>query len=236
MIWRKIMFIGFFSIANVVTLFGLISSLTACFLAANENFIFAIYMLFLACICDIFDGKIARLDKERSSANKFYGIQLDSLCDMVSFGVAPCFIAFSAGYNGVIDVIIYCIFVICGATRLAYFNTLANAYPKKAKKSFKGIPIPVSTLLITFLFMLREFNIPFGFMQWIFRIFLLALAVGYILNIRIKKPDMKQGMILMSIEIIMLLILLIASFANKENVDPAVEKNAEVSTSSEVTE
>jgi phosphatidylserine synthase len=53
------MFIGFFSIANTLTLFGLISAVTACFLAANGNFKFAFYMLFLSCLCDTFDGKIA---------------------------------------------------------------------------------------------------------------------------------------------------------------------------------
>ena len=203
------MFIGFYSLANSITLFGLALSVTSCFLAACGNIKFAIYLLFLACLCDMFDGKVARNGKKRSDAAKFYGVQLDSLCDIVSFGVTPCFIAFSFGFKGTLDIIVNLIFIICGVTRLAYFNTLANANPKAASKTFKGIPIPMSVFVVTFLFMLTTF-IPANVSVWLFRLILLALAVGFILNISLKKPDYKQGMVLIAIEIIMLLILVIA--------------------------
>ena len=95
------MFIGFYSIANAVTLFGLISSVLSCFLAASgpENIKFAVLMLFLAMICDMFDGKIARSTPNRGEKQQFYGVQLDSLCDVISFGVTPCFIAFRAAFS-----------------------------------------------------------------------------------------------------------------------------------------
>ncbi len=205
---KKGKFIGYASLANTITLFGLAISLTACFLGANGDFKFAVYLMFFACICDMFDGRIARL-KRRSEDETFYGIQLDSLCDIVSFGVTPCFLAYSFGFNGVLDVIIYLIFVICGATRLAYFNTLANSKPELAKKVFRGIPIPMSVFVITVLFVLTAF-IPFATMHWIFRIVLLLLAIGFILNIRIKKPNLKTGAILIAIEIVLLFILLIS--------------------------
>ena len=203
------MFIGFFSIANTVTLCGLISAVISCFLAANGNFKLAIYMLFLACLCDTFDGRIARANPNRTSAEKFYGIQLDSLCDVVSFGVTPCFIAFSFGFDGLVDVIIYAIFIVCGATRLAYFNTLANANPNKPNKGFRGVPIPMSTFVITILFVLTTF-IPAVAMVWIFRVALLLLAIGFVLNIRIKKPNLKTAIILIGVEVILLLMLLIS--------------------------
>ncbi len=203
------MFIGFFSLANTITLCGLISAVISCFLAAKGDFKLAIYMLFLACLCDTFDGRIARANPNRSNAQKFYGVQLDSLCDVISFGVTPCFIAFSFGFNGIIDVIIYAIFIVCGATRLAYFNTLANANPNKPNKGFKGVPIPMSTFVITILFVLTTF-IPAVAMVWIFRIALLLLAIAFVLNIRIKKPNLKTAIILIGIEIVLLLILLIA--------------------------
>lgn len=203
------MIIGYYSMANAVTLFGLISALTSCFLAANGNFKFAIYMMFVACLCDTFDGKIARAKPNRTDAEKFYGVQLDSLCDVISFGVTPCFIAYSFGFDGWFDIIVYCLFVVCGATRLAYFNTLSNEHPGKMMKTFRGVPIPMSTMVITVLFLLTTF-IPANVTVWFFRICLLALAVGFVLNIKIKKPTMKKGAILLGAQMLILVILLIA--------------------------
>ncbi|MBQ9848510.1 MAG: CDP-alcohol phosphatidyltransferase family protein [Clostridia bacterium] len=202
------MFIGHYSLANGLTLFGLLSSVTSCFLAAKGNFKFAVYMLFLACICDMFDGKIARSTPNRTAQQKFYGVQLDSLCDVISFGVTPCFIAFSFGFDGILDVIIYGIFVMCGAIRLAYFNTLANENPGKSSKSFRGVPIPVSVGVVIFLFLLTTF-ISADITLWIFRIFYLGLAIGFILNIKIKKPDMKKGAIFLAGQIILLILLVV---------------------------
>ena len=205
------MFIGIYSIANFITLMGLTSSVVACFLAGIGSFKFALFMLFLACLCDTFDGRVARSNLNRTEKQKFYGIQLDSLCDLVSFGVTPCFIAFSFGFRGVLDIIIYCLFIVCGAIRLAYFNPLANepsANPKK-NKGFRGLPIPMSCPLMTLLFMLTLFT-PANVSVWFFRIGMLTLAIGYILNIKIKKPSLKRTAIFTAVQVVLLLIILIA--------------------------
>jgi len=202
------MFIGFYSLANAVTLFGLISSVTACFLAGNGNFKLALYMLFLACLCDCFDGRIARATK-RTPKQKFYGVQLDSLCDVISFGLTPCYIAFSFGFDGWFDVFVYGLFIACGTIRLAYFNTLANENTNKPVKVFRGVPIPMSTMVITVLFLFTTF-MPASVTVWFFRIALFALALGFILNIRIKKPTLKRGAWLLLAEIIFLIILAFA--------------------------
>ncbi len=204
------MFIGYYSIANAVTMFGLISAVTSCFLAANGNFKFAVYMLFVAFLCDSFDGRLARADKNRGPKQKFYGVQLDSLCDAISFGFVPCFIAYSFGFDGWFDVLIYCYFILCGVIRLAYFNTLSNDKPGKPMKSFKGVPIPVSAPLISVLFLLTTFVAPTA-MVWIFRISFLCLATGYILNIKIKKPNLKKALIFLCVQVVLLFLLLIGS-------------------------
>ena len=202
------MFIGFYSIANAVTLFGLISAVTSCFLAANGNVKFAVLMLFMACICDLFDGRIARAKKDRTDHQKFYGIQLDSLCDLISFGVAPCYVLFSMGFNGVIDVILYLLFIACGAIRLAYFNTLANDNIGKQMKFYKGIPIPVSVFFTTLCVLLSTF-IPAGVSVWITRLIVLALGLGFVLNISIKKPPLKTMMVIFGGNVVMLIVLFI---------------------------
>ena len=203
------MFIGFYSLANGVTLFGLISAVMACFLAGHGEPKLAVVMLFLACVCDLFDGRIARSKADRSEREKFFGIQLDSLCDLVSFGIAPCFIAFSLGYDGILDIIIYLVFIICGAIRLAYFNTLANENPGKVMKYYRGVPIPVSCFFTTFLVTLTTF-IPANVTVWIFRLILLTLAVLFVLNIRIKKPPLRNMMIIFGIQVVLFIILFAA--------------------------
>ncbi len=232
------MFIGYYSLANCVTLFGLLSSVTACFLAANGNFKFAVYMLFLACLCDIVDGTIARANRNRSLDDKNFGIQLDSICDVVSFGVTPCFIAFSFGFDGFLDVLIYGFFIICGAIRLAYFNTLANKNPGKKMKYFRGVPIPFSTFIVTFLFLLTTF-IPASVTVWLFRLLFLGLAFAYILNIRVKKPNGKDAMIILGIEVVMLLLMLIGdckqpNIKADDNDDDEADESAEVSEASDL--
>lgn len=229
------MFIGYYSLANAITMFGLISSVTACFLAGNGDFKYAVYMLFLACICDLFDGKAARSTPNRSEDAKFYGIQLDSLCDVISFGFIPCFMAYSFGFDGALDIIIYGLFIVCGAIRLAYFNTMASKNPNKKVKYYRGIPIPMSTFVVTFLFVLTTF-IPAVASVWIFRIAFLALAIGFILNIKIKKPNFKKSIILLSAEVILLLILLIAGDCKIPEINDAnvsAESSEDVSVTSD---
>jgi CDP-diacylglycerol--serine O-phosphatidyltransferase len=204
------MFIGYYSIANAVTMFGLISAVASCFLAANGNFKFAVYMLFITFVCDSVDGRIARAEKKRTPKQVFYGIQLDSLCDAISFGLVPCFIAYSFGFDGWFDVLIYCYFILCGVIRLAYFNTLANDKPGKAMKHFKGVPIPVSAPLVSILFLLTTFVAPTA-MVWIFRISFILLATGYVLNIKIKKPNLQKALIFLCVQAILLFALLLAN-------------------------
>ncbi len=203
------MIIGYYSIANAVTLFGLLSAVTSCFLAANGEIKYAVYMLFIASVCDMCDGRLARSTPNRTPRQISYGIQLDSLCDVVSFGVAPCYIAYSFGFDGGFDVFIYGLFILCGAIRLAYFNTLAIEKPGKAMKNFRGVPIPVSSFVTLFLVILTTF-IPANVMVWFFRIFFIILALGFVLNIRIKKPDAKKSLIFLGVQVVLVLILLIS--------------------------
>jgi phosphatidylserine synthase len=105
------------------------------------------------------------------------------------------------------------LFIVCGATRLAYFNTLSNEHPGKMMKSFRGVPIPISTVVITILFLFTAF-IPANITVWIFRIALAALAIGFVLNIKIKKPDTKQAAVFLVIQIVILVALLLAGDFN----------------------
>ena len=97
-------------------------------------------------VFDVLDGRIARW-RQKSSA---MGLDLDSLADVVSFGVAPAVIAYGCGMQGLYDHIILIFFVACGVSRLARFNVTAEALSGGGDKMkyFEGTPIPTSLLLV----------------------------------------------------------------------------------------
>jgi CDP-diacylglycerol--serine O-phosphatidyltransferase len=101
-----------------------------------------------ALVFDVLDGYVARLDSRRQS---WLGADLDSLADIVSFGVAPAVLGYTLGLRGLWDVVALTIFVCCGISRLARFNvtsaSLTNAATGKVRY-FEGTPIPTSMLLV----------------------------------------------------------------------------------------
>ena len=128
--------------------------------AATQRFDYAAIAIGWAFVCDCLDGRIARMTKSTTEI----GIQLDSLADIVSFGLAPAILAYAWGYGTALQDwsnasqlawFISFMFVICGGFRLARFNVqasrprpLAEGTPKVDKKSFVGLPIPVAGCLV----------------------------------------------------------------------------------------
>jgi CDP-diacylglycerol--serine O-phosphatidyltransferase len=110
---------------------------------------FACGLIPLALVFDVLDGRIARW-RQKSSA---MGRELDSLADVISFGVAPAAIAYACGMQGLFDRIVLVYFVACGVSRLARFNVTAEALSEGGDKVkfFEGTPIPTSLLLVALL-------------------------------------------------------------------------------------
>ena len=111
----------------------------------------AFLLLPLALVCDVLDGYVARRNTRRQS---LLGADLDSLADVISFGVAPAVMGFTLGLRGGWDVLVLTYFVVCGVSRLARFNVtaaaLADADTGKVKY-FEGTPIPTSIALVALL-------------------------------------------------------------------------------------
>jgi CDP-diacylglycerol---serine O-phosphatidyltransferase len=108
----------------------------------------AFILLPTALVFDVLDGYVARLDKRRQSV---LGADLDSLADVISFGVAPAVLGFTLGLRGGWDMAILTYFVVCGVSRLARFNVTASALADESTgkvKYFEGTPIPTSIALV----------------------------------------------------------------------------------------
>jgi len=118
------------------------------YLEANDvrHVYFACALVFAALVFDILDGRIARWRQKASTL----GQELDSLSDVISFGVAPAMIAYGCGMQGLYDRIILVYFIACGVSRLARYNVTAEELSEGSGKVkfFEGTPIPTSILLV----------------------------------------------------------------------------------------
>ena len=131
---------------NMLTLIGVCIGLTSIRFALDGKFEFAIIAIILAALIDGLDGRIARLIKGTSKVGK----ELDSLTDMISFGVAPAFIMYFWKLNtlGRFGWLVCLIYVICVALRLARFNINSNQEPSWRDNFFEGVPSPAGGILV----------------------------------------------------------------------------------------
>lgn len=141
------------TIADYITLCNAGSGISAIFLCLNyvehdrplyvqSAFVF----LFMALFFDIADGSVARM-----VGSSIYGADLDSLSDVISFGVAPAVLGFTLGLRGFFDCCVLIYFVWCGVARLARFNATITLLTDKSKgkvKYFEGTPIPTSLIIV----------------------------------------------------------------------------------------
>ena len=131
---------------NMLTLIGVCIGLTSIRFALDGKFELAIIAIIFAALIDGLDGRIARLIKGTSKVGK----ELDSLTDMISFGVAPAFIMFFWKLNtlGRFGWLLCLIYVICVALRLARFNVNSNQEPSWRDNFFEGVPSPAGGILV----------------------------------------------------------------------------------------
>lgn len=147
---REFHLADWFTLGNAVCGVGALFS-TMTFLASNDvvHIYYAAALVFAALVFDVLDGRIARWRKKSSAM----GRELDSLADIISFGVAPAIIGYGCGMRGLYDRVILAYFVACGVSRLARYNVTAEELSQGTGKVvyFEGTPIPTSFLLVILL-------------------------------------------------------------------------------------
>jgi CDP-diacylglycerol--serine O-phosphatidyltransferase len=147
---REFHLADWFTLGNAISGTGAIFS-TMSYLSSGDilHIYFAAALVFTALVFDVLDGRIARW-RQVSSA---MGRELDSLADVISFGIAPAVLAYGCGMRGMYDRILLGYFVACGVSRLARYNVTAEAMSQDTGKVtyFEGTPIPTSFLLVLLL-------------------------------------------------------------------------------------
>lgn len=149
---REFQLADWFTLANAVCGTGAIFSMLTYLQTADVTHVyFACGMVVVAVVFDVLDGRIARWRQK----NSIMGRELDSLADVISFGVAPAVIGYGCGMQGLYDRIVLTYFVACGVSRLARYNVTAESLTGDGDKVkyFEGTPIPTSLLLVVVLFL-----------------------------------------------------------------------------------
>jgi len=185
---------GIYILPNLFTTGNLFCGFWAIISVFQERFFYAAIAILLAAVFDVLDGKVARL----SGATSKFGIQYDSLADLVSFGIAPALLAFSWALRpyGRFGWLAAFLFVVCGALRLARFNVQTSS---GEVKYFKGLPIPAAASIIALTILLYLRLIETGWVKDIVILvmiyvlaFLMVSTIRYLsfkeLNLAKRKP------------------------------------------------
>lgn len=190
--------IGVYNKSVVLTYMGLaveIFGIMMLYLKKND---YGVICLIIAGIFDGFDGTIAKRVK-RTKMEKEFGIQIDSLNDIIGSIILPICLMFSIGFTNWYNYIIYVLFALCGMVRLAYFNVMTE----ENKDCFIGLPVTLSNIILPIIYLITKNQI-------IYMVTLVIISIAYILNIRIKKLDLNKKIIVSITGIIIIIILMMA--------------------------
>ncbi len=186
--------IGFYNYTVIMTYVSLLISSAGLYFAVNDRPYIALFCLLSSGICDMFDGKIARTRKKSSDEERSFGIQLDSLCDLVCFGVLPAVIggviAKEYGAPHIVSWILGAALILCALIRLAYFNVTEETRQKTEggrRTHFEGLPVTSSAVIFPFAFGMAML-MPAALKPWIYPAFMAATAVCFVSPIRVPKP------------------------------------------------
>lgn len=184
-------FIGVYDYTVVLTYMSLVSAVLGMIQAGKGRFTAAVLCLVACGICDAFDGTVARTKKNRTEDEKSFGIQLDSLCDVVSFGVFPAYLCHCMGVRSVPGVLILCAYCMCAVSRLAFFNVLEAKRQQAetgANKFYRGLPVTTASLILPLVYLVRPVVTPEVF-AWVLQVVMAVVAFLFVLDFRMKKPD-----------------------------------------------
>lgn len=185
--------IGYYNYTVILTYLSLISALFGTHLAFRGEPVGALICLLLCGAFDSFDGMVARTKKGRTEEEKKFGIQIDSLVDMFSFGIFPAIIGYTMGLNGWLWFAIFALYAICAVSRLGYFNVAEEMRQKETtekRKYYQGLPVTSSSLIFPAVYLLKA-AVELGTMQGIYGIMMLVVALAFVIDFKVIKPGLK---------------------------------------------
>ena len=198
---------GFYNYTVILTYLGFLLGLLGITFALQQNYRMCMIMLMCAGICDMFDGAVAST-RERSRQEKNFGIQIDSLSDLVCFGILPAIFVYRMGEGTAVAMICGGLYALCALIRLAYFNVCEEERQHSedgARKYYTGLPVTAAALTWPLLFILGAYitAIP---MTWALPGLALVMAVAFVLGFKLKKPRLAGKLVLVAIGVSLLIV------------------------------
>lgn len=190
--------IGYYNYTVILTYLSLISALFGTHLAFKGSFVGALICLLLCGAFDSFDGMVARTKKDRTEEEKKFGIQIDSLADMFSFGVFPAIIGYtmitlSTGKADWLYFLIFAVYVICAVSRLGYFNVAEEMRQKETtekRKYYQGLPVTSASIIFPAIYLLNYF-LEATLVHTIYGWVMLVVALAFVIDFKVIKPGLK---------------------------------------------
>ncbi len=192
--------IGFYDYTVILTYLSLISSVFGITKAFHGDYMVAILCLAFSGICDAFDGRVARTKKNRTKDERNFGIQLDSLCDVICFGAFPALICYLLGVRGILGLTIVFFYCICAVIRLAYFNVLEGNRQETedgCNKVYHGLPVTSISFILPVVFWL-QFILPDLAFLILLHFILAVVGFLFVLDFPLPKPGLKTIIIIIS--------------------------------------
>lgn len=173
--------LGVYDYTVVLTYISLMISIGGMMFAVNGHLHLGVMCLAISGLCDMFDGKIARTKKNRTEDEKRFGIQIDSLSDIVCFGVAPAVLCYCFGMRGIVGVAILMFYVLAGLIRLAWFNVMEEHRQEETsekRECYQGLPITSMAIALPIVVVLK----PFLGCEFMLALHVVMLVVAFCLS------------------------------------------------------
>lgn len=184
--------LGFYNYTVILTYFGMLAGFAGITYTFGGSIGGALVCLMISGICDMFDGKLAST-MERTKEEKRFGVQIDSLSDLICFGVLPAMIVYAVG-TGSFRGIPSALYLLCALIRLAWFNVDEEKRQDREeghRKEYLGLPVTSAALIFPVLFGLgKVFHWP---MYAVSSPVLMLTAAAFLTPIRVKKPSLSVG-------------------------------------------
>lgn len=187
-------FIGVYDYTVILTYMSLVSGLIGIKLAYSGEIMWAILCVGISGFLDMFDGVVARTKKNRTEDQKNFGIQLDSLCDVVCFGVVPAVILYFWGVDEIWGIAFLIFYVLCALIRLAFFNVLETKRQRSeggCAKSYRGLPVTTIAIILPACFLVGLI-VPENAMNVVHHVLPVVVGLMFITDIRIPKFDVTK--------------------------------------------
>ena len=210
--------IGYYDYTVIATYLSLLSSFIGIFAAIERHPLIAIICLMLSGLLDMFDGTIALTKKDRTRSQKRFGIQIDSMCDLICFGLLPCIIGASVGLNNIFCLLIMFCYLLCAVIRLSFFNVdeeERQSQTSEKRKYYMGLPVTMAAIIFPCIYIIKNFSVEV--FRYVYIIAIALVAVAFVSPIKIKKPGQKGLWGMLAIGFVIFAALMIVAYFYGKN-------------------